>query len=285
MRRRSSWLIGILVAICALGIGSAYADTVYSQQDNGITLRYKFTPGELLRYNLKMVMNMNMAIAGQTKSMPVTTTAIYRMRTVKVLPNGDAEIRAAVESMKSDMNGSELPLNASSLPVISYIMSPRGDMKSFKMEGDGFGAAGNPFSKMTDLQGMSPTLPEKAIKVGDSWQQDVPFPDMGSSSPITMTGKVKNQFLLTSASAKVASIQQYQSGDFQMKMKTGNAGGNAASAGNMDMKGNLCFSIEKGHLVSCTTSGKTHVDTMVTGANGGHMGMDMQVTMTMTLIQ
>lgn len=292
MRSRRFWLIGAVIALYALGLGSAYADAVYAQpeaqpqENSGVTLRYKFTTGELLRYNMKMVMNMNMVISGQAKAVPMTMTGVYRIRTVKVLSNGDAEVRAAIESMKNVVDGHEMPMKASSMPVFSYVMSPRGEMSQFKTVGGGgmMGAAGNPLGGMSGMQGTSPVFPENGVKVGDAWSQEMPFPG-GNGGPLTMDGKVKNQFLLTTMSTSVASIQQSSTGNFQMKMNAGNNGGTISSDGDIDMKGTQCFSTEKGRLVSTNVSGVTHVVTTVSGGNVGNIAMDIQMTMTMNLIQ
>lgn len=269
-------------------MGNAFAeDSVLSQpqpQDGGAVLRYKFTAGELLRYNLKMLMNMSMNISGQAKTFPMTTTGVYRMRTVKVLPNGDAEIRAAAESMKCCMNGQELPIKASQLPVVSAVMSPRGEWRDVKIEGGDAMMNGNPLGGMSGMQSTSPVFPEKGLKVGDSWTQEMPFPG-GNGGKISMDGKIKNQFLLTSASAKAASIQQYCTGTFQMKINTGTSAGTVSSNGDIDMKGTQCFSLEKGCLISTNMSGKSNVTTSMPGSNGGNIAMQMQMTITMTLIQ
>lgn len=121
-------LISALIMCLLLGAISA----AFGQ--DAVKLELKFTPGELLRYKMVGSVNVDMQIdmpnAPQMPTIPIQVVGVVRQRTKRVLPNGDAEIAAAVESMKMIMGNEAKEFPVNQIPVITMVISRNGTVKS-----------------------------------------------------------------------------------------------------------------------------------------------------------
>jgi len=240
--------IAVLCAVLGMLAGQAFG------QDT-VKLEYKFKQGELLRY--KMIMNMTMQMSGiggeeaEVPAMSAQTVAVTRQRTKKVLPNGDAEVTSAVESMKMTMGDKTQELPVDKMPVVTMVISKNGTVKSIKGLDDKMPTmfGGMDLSALGQLGG----LPEGEVKVGDTWSQDVPFPTGGWSL------QVSGELLSTDTKLgkyKVATFKLNIGGDVSSEIpipassdETSSTGGNMAITGTTSGDATVYFSCEKGQII------------------------------------
>lgn len=266
-RRTTIWAL-LSMAFCALSL------TAHAQ--DGVLLQYKFTPNELLRYNVSMAaditVQMNIPGVEQIPGIPVSMQGVMRQRTKRVLENGDAEIAVAFESLKMEASGTQIPIDVKTMPVITMVMSPSGQVKSSQgLEKMSAAFGGMPFADMGSLAQNS-AFPQRPLNIGDTWTQDVPFP---------MGGKLQIQAQLAVAESGVAGIQQAMSGNINISSPmAGDAQGQMAnSRGNILMNCNVYFSTERGVMLRSEGIGRMELALTAADTPG-----DMKAVVDMTVV-
>jgi len=177
-RTRVSWLAGALILVACT-------------QAAGVSLRYRFTPGQVLQYKQMVSGAMMMTASGQSKPVRTTMAGTVTLKEVvlSVAPDGTARIREEVVGgqWKETENGKE---HTSRIPPEKSLvtMSPTGKVTREKKAG----TAGRPRSEdlIGDiLRGLEFT--SKDVKVGETWsaQLRIPLEDVGNVS-VSVTQKL-----------------------------------------------------------------------------------------------
>lgn len=217
-------------------------------------LQYKFTQGELLRYQVVMDTSINMSMPGTQNSpmgnIPASrTTMVVRQRAVKLLPGGDAEVNMAIESMSITFGGQSMNFPTEKLPVFTLVTSPSGAIKGVTTQGN---IQGMDMNKLVSSWQNNVSFPATPIKVGDTWAQTLPLPLPSGQGTI----QANNQ--LTSLNLKlggytVAAVKQTLGGAFTYSMAVpaskNSAGGTMNMKGTVSGGGTMYFSPEYGRLV------------------------------------
>lgn len=272
-----------LLAACIVFLAPG---SVWGQEK--IKLEYKFTPGELLRYKLVADMNMDMRMStpqtsGSPGVLPIRMVGIMRQRTKRVLPNGDAEVAIAFESVKLTMGGKTQELQGKQMPVITMITAKNGTVKKITgMEGM-FGGMGAMQFFSPDMFGQCNVFPDWELQAGDRWQQQIAFPTGGEV-------RVVGQLLSTDArigNRRVVTVKQEVGGSIGLQMAFPAADGTqGATNPNMTMEGDILgegtvyFAVDKGHVVR--SDGTANMD-MKIGLSGGPNGQSGTVGVSMEM--
>lgn len=143
-----------------------------------VLLRYKFTPGEVIRDKTTTDTNMTMP---NVPGLPATAAMSYKThmemvnrQTVKSVraSDGAATLVVTTESLTSTMNGK--PLHTAALTSVkqgvdTLVITPAGKLLSFKA-GKGTSPVVITGFDMSKMEGNTPAaLPDGPIKVGDTW--------------------------------------------------------------------------------------------------------------------
>ena len=281
MIRRSIWAV---IALTLVLTGQAFC------QDS-VKLAYKFTPGELLRY--KMVANLTAQMtdpqSGQTMNIPIQMVAVMRQRVKKVLPNGDAQVSAAIESIKMNAGGNAMTVPGDKMPTMTMVLSPNGTVKGVQgLEKFGGMLPGMEFMGGGGFGDFGAVLPDAALNVGDTWAQQIPLP-MGM-------GNVQIQSKLVSANTKigdyrVAALKQDFGGDINLAMPlpvpSGETGASLDMKGTVLGNGTIYFSPDKGRMVRSEGRADMQMAFGVPagqGSPGGSMSINMAMTFEMYLL-
>jgi len=283
MIRRTCFAVVVCLTIL-LGAGAWAAE-------EAVKIEYKFTPGEILRY--KLVVDMNMAVQSnieqnfQIPAMQIQMVAVMRMKTLGILPNGDAKVLTSIDSMKMKLGGVTQEVPPGDMPAVTMIMSPNGVVKQVGgLEQAGGMFAQMPFAELTNFAQYG-AFPTKPLELGSTWVQNVQFP---------LGGTVRMQSQLTSANSKVgkyrvAEIEQHLNGNIDMdmpKLMFAPQGQGADAGVDMSMKGTvvsdstLYFSVEQGKAVRTDGTGDVLMAMNISGgpANGQmRIAMDMKFEM------
>ena len=269
MRRRFA-TFSFITLLIALGAGGLAQESV--------KLDLKFNPGEVSRYKMIVDINLSLDASGpsslQIPNLPMGIVVVMRQRTKRVLPNGDAEINAVVESLKMTMGNKTQQAPVNKIPVMTMVMSPKGEVKSMKGFENFTGACGgmdfvNPWNP-----GQYGALPSTELLVGESWSQSVPFPMGGNVQVIGMLLSANEMLGKTSC----AVIKQDIYGDLSFdKPLPGYNGQNISLPPGLKMKGRIngtgttYFSTQQGRIIRSEGNAdiQMSVGGQVQGANGG----------------
>lgn len=274
------------ICIVTATTAAAQAPAEDAAAPDSALLQYKFTQGELLRYQVAMdtSMKMNMPDSPNPELMgnipSSRTVMVMRQRAVKLLPGGDAQMNMAIESMSISFGGQSMNYPTEKLPVFTITISPSGAIKDVTTQGE---IKGMDINKLISSWQNNVSFPTTPIKVGETWAQTLPVPLPSGQGSI----QANNQ--LTALNTKlggytVAAIKQTLGGDFTYSMAVP-AGKNTAG-GNMNMKGNISgggtmyFSPEYGRLVQ--SEGSMSMQTSVNLTAEQAKKMPGPITMTTT---
>jgi hypothetical protein len=180
-----------------------------------VTLRYKFTPGQILRYQMVMDTDghIQMGEAGGTDIPLKDHMVIVERQTVKsVRPtDGAATLESHVESVTGTANGQPLPPAATSQmqnQTTTMVLTPTGKVLSMQMPG------GMPMAGMGNItqSGTEAALPLAPVHVGDTWNSAASVGGIGTTVDMasTLTG------LDTAGGGALATIAETIHGKFQM---------------------------------------------------------------------
>ena len=193
----------VSLAIMLLPLAFAYA------QDDGVLLRYKFTPEQALQYAMTMTGNGNMQISGapgqegpQALSLLLDMTADLTQKCTAVDPDGVASIdckygemnitvdlaNVATTQIKITENDATMTVNGKEQPVPEQMRDLLGQAFTLKMDDRGHIQKVEGLEKLREMlkaiklenfnleqlmQQSQTLLPEEPVKVGDSWDQTI----------------------------------------------------------------------------------------------------------------
>lgn len=237
MKTRLLTLCAALPLLAALPHAGAAQKPTAAATAAPVTLRYKYTPGDVKRY--KMIMDMNMAMnmggpnAAGAQAMPALAQHMvmaYDTTVQSVNPaDGSATLTEHITQMTGTMNGQPIPGMGAMVDAykggFTVVMSPAGKMLSMQLPAAIASKmpAGMDLSKMGS---MAPaTLPSFAARVGDTWQDNTTmhlFDQVPGMSAMQMT--VFSSLAGISADAHpVAGIHQAYEGTLNGAAPTGTA--------------------------------------------------------------
>jgi hypothetical protein len=138
---------------------------------------FKYTVGELLTYSMKMTMKMEMK--GEQGDLPLpggenVMSGKAKLKTVKVKPDGTGVVHYTMSNFSMQMMGQTMQMPE--MPPVTMEMDSRGRTKVVNAPA----AQGNPmmgqFMNMQQGPNSGIILPDRPIKVGDTWETEVDVP-------------------------------------------------------------------------------------------------------------
>jgi hypothetical protein len=149
----------------------------------------KYAAGDLLKYRMTMTMAMEMVVPGGGASpmppMNMESTATVAMKTAGVKPDGTAVVVMTTGNAKSIMNGSEFPTPPA--PAITMEIDKRGMSKVRGLEKVKGAEMLGQFMNMNNVPSMGAILPERPVKIGDTWETELPSPMGGQKYKMVST--------------------------------------------------------------------------------------------------
>jgi len=280
--------------LAALPLAAQAQTTATAPTASPVTLRYKWTPGEVRYYKMTMDMNMAMTMAGQAASASRTMPAMaqhmvmaYDTAVQSVNPDGSAILTEHITQMTATLNGQPIPgigaIANAYKGGFTVVMSPAGKVLSMQLPPAVAGQMppGMDLSKMGSM--VPAILPDAPIQIGDTWQSNTDLPMFGQ-----MPGMPAMQLTVFSTLAGVskgaqpiADIHQAMQGTLGGAVPAG-AAGSASMAGQFHGDTSLKFDVDKGSVVG--QDGTITMDTTVALPNmpdaSAPKSMRMQMQMT-----
>ncbi len=172
------------------------------------TFRYKHKAGEINSFDAKIDQGVKMTgqAAPGLGGMNVTSVmkAQMDMRTDKVLPSGDAVVITTYGTFDLTMNQGGQVIESPQLAQVADMVrkikttatvTPRGEQKDIKMEGLPAEMRQLQDSLSNAMVGATPTFPEKGLKPGEGWQQDMPVDLQQGPVSVKMDFQIKYTFM------------------------------------------------------------------------------------------
>lgn len=165
----------------------AQAPTPAAPAAGTVTLRYKFTPGQVHRYKVTINMVGTMMTGQSGAGFPINTATQFVLKqTVKDVraTDGAATISTEIESTRFAMNGQEQtvpdaqqtamkkPTTLLLLPTGKVLPTPAADTPELSMSAMDFSKA---------FLNLITVLPEGPVKAGDTWESTLATPGMAGS--------------------------------------------------------------------------------------------------------
>ena len=181
-----------------------------------LILRYKFSPGQTLRYKLTVDSTGTLRMATGT-TMPLKQHMEMTMRqsvTDVRASDGAATLSLGLEAVSGTMNGQALPPQATQAmqkDLGTMVLSPTGKVLSFQAQAPQGGLAMPGMDMKSMAQGRT-VFPDGPVKVGDTWKSAITSEAVG----MTMHTVSRLKSLDTSGGGSVAAIGQGISGTFDM---------------------------------------------------------------------
>lgn len=278
------FLAAFLFAVGSLG---ASAHNVAAPVKS-VTLRYKFAPGQMRRWKMHTSQSSTLLTGKSAAPMPLnmTTDMVVRqiVKTVRAT-DGAATSSGEIEDLHVFTNGKETPFpNNSFAQKKSYtiIALPSGKVISFQMSGTPEKEQSNNFT------GSNIVLPDRPLKIGDSWRGTATAPQDGTQVTLinTLTG------FDHSGGGFQAIIQQKMTGVMKKTITQGVVSPMDLN-GKISGSGTYVFDMDAGtisRLACVSTVSMTLTPKLSPGATVGQqppkaMKMEMQSQVTMTRIE
>lgn len=171
-----SWIIGFGFVIAV----------VPALADDAVTLKYRYSPGQVLRYDGKQSLTVESTVSGTTQKFTSETISMREWRVLGVDAKGNARLamtilRAKVEATSADgkkiafdteTDGENSPLAAViGKPLVEVTLSPTGQV--IEIGGSQSAAAGQ---FVAHIRTLLYALPASAVAPGASWQNDLQLP-------------------------------------------------------------------------------------------------------------
>lgn len=235
----------VLASLVFAGI----AGRVFAQ--DSVKLTYKFTPGELLCYTISYKESGGAAFLGG--SADTVTEGTLRLRVVKVLPNGDAQIRAAYQKITIRVGTTVSNTSADTVKPIIFWVSKSGVIRNSdqlfekaglvkirsKVDGETETTTVNIYEAALDT--IFTEYPDRDLKVGETWKIAVDGPDTSNGGEVV--SKVDS---IDSTSATIVTTWDVK--DMKIPSENDRDSGAMTASGTLNTK--TVFSKEKG----CTES-------------------------------
>lgn len=258
----------ILIVFCL-----AFAAQAFCQ--DSVTLQYKYTAGELLRYKMVMDASMQLDTPNGSLTIPVRMAAVMKQRTKRVLKDGNAELVVAFESMRMQLGTEVREMPVKELPVMTVTVSKHGQVCSANVPG----MAANPFmnSQMMNSGGFGNyvVFPEGPIKVGDAWELNLPqvqgLEGIRAGGELLSTNTKLGKYT-------VSKIRQTIGGNLNLDMPTGLGMQTNSAMPGMKMDGaflgdgTVFFSAERGQMIRADGRVDLQVNVNIPEINGQQIG-------------
>ncbi len=241
-----------------------------------VTIRYKFTQGQVLTYNMSM--DMATAAGGMMSPIHTNSTSVMTETVQSVAPDGSATVTMSSSDTKMTMNGKafDLPDKLKNLmPSMSLLIGPTGKILSMSLGNGAPVPTGGTGLGDTSALGEMAVLPDQAVKVGDIWRSS-------STGPYGMSQFYK-MALIGLQQAGGSNIAQTH---FKMFGET-KPGGAKISTMKMDLEqsgsGETDFDIDAGNVKSSTNTVTTKTTTTSSDPSSVIPTIHTDMTMTTTI--
>ena len=168
-----------------MGFGLLFAGA-WAPADDAVTLKYRYSPGQVLKYDGKQSLAVESTVAGTTQKFTSETISLREWRVLGVDAKGNARlamtiVRAKVDATAAD--GKKIAFDTESdpennplaavigKPLVEVTLSPNGQVLDL---GESKSAAAGQF--VAHIRTLLYAMPTVAVAAGTGWQTDLQLP-------------------------------------------------------------------------------------------------------------
>ena len=261
--------------------------------------KYKYKAGEINRYSNVISQEMRMQSDGGSspfgnQNVKTKMVSSLKMKTTKVLPNGDAQIVTTYDDFEMSMQQGDQTIKGGQLGPISDMMkklvttsvvSPKGAQKSLAFEGLPPEMSQLKDSFKNALMGATPEFPTKGLTVGQSWTQSLPMDLQQGNIKLKMNFKIKYTFLGFTTVEKTQTAVFKTGLDMTMDKTTSSMMGMSMTlGGNGKGTGFLYFDAEAGKLEKSDMEMIQNIDMSIQSPDGPQ-NLKMNMTTNVSMVR
>lgn len=267
-----------LMAMAVVTLFTVTALPVLAQ--DGYKLRRVFKVNDIRRY--KVVMDMNGEMLMGENSMPLNMQMVITYREkVAGIKEGKATVHTTFESMKMYMNGQEFasPMAPDmSNTVVTTVLDDRNKVYEIKgLDKVSVGAPGVGNLNFGTGLNAPAMFPEGEVKVGDSWETDVPIPNAGDLKISAKQTFVSVEKVAGVEAARIKTEMEVPIEKLMASMAEGAAAGMPPMTGTMKVVSYTFFDLANGNILKADGD---MVMTMQMQGGNPQMPQNMQMNMT-----
>lgn len=273
----------VLTALALLAFMGAAVLPVVAQPATGYKLRRVFKVNDIRYY--KMVMDMNGEMQMGENSMPLNMQMVMEFREkVAGIKDGKATIHTSFEGMKMYMNGQEFvppmpPDTDLNKIVITTVVDERNKVHEVRgLERMAMGTPG--MGNMNFGTGFSSpaAFPEEEVKVGDTWETEIPIPGAQDAKITTKQTFVSVEKVGGVDAARIKTEFEVPFEKLMSAMAGQMPAGMPAMTGTMKMVAYTYFDLATGNILKM--DGDIVMSVQVSGGQNPQMPQNMQMNMT-----
>ena len=241
--------------------------TTIAAAQSGITLEWKFTPGETVNLEMSQSIAMKMDVAGRAMNNTTETKSWMSWKCVEVDSDGIATIESTVDRMKMELQTPLGPMKFDTAdeedspqsaalagqirPIVGKVstqqMNPSGKIVEATLPEEVKDMTSRAMGSSDMLKTLSTnaslTFPEEPLKVGDTWSENMEVPSPVGQMKLTRTHTYKGPVTVDG--------RELHHFDVDLKMEFVNTGaGPSIEIVDQKTKGNLYFDGAKGRVES-----------------------------------
>ncbi|MCS6950482.1 MAG: hypothetical protein RMM06_05595 [Armatimonadota bacterium] len=261
--------------------------TIPALAQEGYKLRRVFKVNDIRRY--KMVMDINGEMKMGENSMPLNMQMVMTYREkVAGIKDGKATVHTTIESTKMYMNGQEFAspmVPDMSNMVITTIIDERNKVHEVKglekMTMGAPGLGGMNFGAGFNTPAM---FPEDEVKVGDTWETEVPIPNAGDFKVTAKQTFIGLEKVGGVDAARIKTEVEIPYDKLMSAMAGQMPAGTPAMTGTMRLVSFTLYDLATGNILK--VDGDAVMSLQIAGGNPqAPQGMQMNMTMKMSLTQ
>ncbi|MEJ5252355.1 MAG: hypothetical protein HPY54_02415 [Chthonomonadetes bacterium] len=273
----------VLTALALLAFVGAAVLPVVAQPATGYKLRRAFKVNDIRYY--KLVMDMNGEMQMGENSMPLNMQMVMEFREkVAGIKDGKATIHTSFEGMKMYMNGQEFvppmpPDTDLSKIIITTVVDERNKVHEIRgLERMAMGTPGMSNMNLGTGFGSPAAFPEEEVKVGDTWETEIPIPGAQDMKITTKQTFVSVEKVGGVDAARIKTEFEVPFEKLMSAMAGQMPAGTPAMTGTMKMVAYTYFDLATGNVLKM--DGDMVMSVQMSGGQNPQMPQNMQMNMT-----
>jgi len=179
LKATAGLLLLILVVILGCAGGKELAKPYTGEPETGLSFKYSLNPGETYHYVTENDMTQNMEMQGRSMQNKSISTAKFTITGQELNEDNNLVFEVIMDSISSVMEGMggsrELDLSSITEKPFKVILTPYGEEIEYigtdSLQVDVGQMAGGTIGVERFFQRVFPDIPEKAVKIGETWTE------------------------------------------------------------------------------------------------------------------
>ncbi|MFO7890103.1 MAG: hypothetical protein R6V04_07165 [bacterium] len=275
--------LSVLLIVLGCAGGKKLAKPYTGEPETGLTLRYSLQPEKTYQYTSENDMTQNMEMQGRSMQNKSSSILKFTVKGKKLDENNNLVFEVIMDSINSVMEGMggsrELDLSPFMGKSFEVVLSPYGEELQYigtdSLQVDVGQMAGGKIGVKRFFQRVFPDIPEKTIKVGETWtENDIDTTNQGGMDVVSNT-ELKHTFKGIETINGYECVVITSEGDGTLDGKGEQMGNSFVMEGYIEIESTSYFAYKKGIFIKTESNSFIEGTVAITGA--------MSMTLPMTI--